>query len=156
PFAESTITQKLLAHHTKDPTPIHLLRADVPEAMSDVIRVMMAKDPADRYQTPAEVLEALAPWATPRFAAAPSTIKMRPVAPPTTTTRKAPPAPPKFGASGKTSAMLAALPPSPPANRRRWLLPAVAAGVFVLGVGIFLATRGRSGKPSSEPGQGPG
>src|SRR5262245_8237407 len=73
PFAESTVTQKLLAHHTKEPPPVCTFRPDVPEQMSDVIRRMMAKHPEDRYQTPAELVEALSPWATPRFAAAPST-----------------------------------------------------------------------------------
>src|SRR5207249_1229494 len=44
------------------PTPVRKLRPEVPEAMAAVLARMMAKDAAARYQTPAEVATALAPW----------------------------------------------------------------------------------------------
>jgi eukaryotic-like serine/threonine-protein kinase len=37
-------------------------RTDVPDGLWDVLRKMMAKDPAERYQTPSEVVEAVSPW----------------------------------------------------------------------------------------------
>jgi hypothetical protein len=61
PF-EGTVAQKLIWHQTRQPKPVRSLRADVPEEMAAVLEKMMAKDPAQRYSTPSEVMEALAPW----------------------------------------------------------------------------------------------
>jgi hypothetical protein len=41
------------------------LRADVPDGMAEVLRKMMAKDPAARFATPAGVAAALALWSDP-------------------------------------------------------------------------------------------
>jgi serine/threonine protein kinase len=61
PFGGNT-TQKLL-HHQMRPAPrLSTLDPSVPEGLSAVVAKMMAKKPADRYQTPAEVIAALAPW----------------------------------------------------------------------------------------------
>src|SRR5665213_982178 len=62
PFAEGTLNQKLLWHQMKTPTPVRKLRPDVPEAMAAVVARMMSKDAAARYQMPADVAAALAPW----------------------------------------------------------------------------------------------
>jgi serine/threonine protein kinase len=62
PFPEGTVAQKLLWHQLKDPAPVGDLRPEVPEHMALVVETMMAKSPADRYQDPLEVVEALAPW----------------------------------------------------------------------------------------------
>ena len=62
PFADGTLNQKLLWHQMKTPPPVRKLRPEVPEAMAAVVARMMAKAPAARYQTPAEVATALAPW----------------------------------------------------------------------------------------------
>jgi serine/threonine protein kinase len=62
PFAEGTLNQKLIWHQMKAPAPIQKLRPDVPEAMAAVVARMMAKDAAARFQTPADVVAALAPW----------------------------------------------------------------------------------------------
>ncbi len=62
PFVEGSTAQKLIWHQTRQPKPLQSLRSDVPEGLVAVVNKMMAKDPADRYQTPAEVAEALAPW----------------------------------------------------------------------------------------------
>lgn len=63
PFGEGTVAQKLLAHQTKAPRPVHELRQGVPTRLGDIVHRMLAKDPADRYLTPAAVAEALTPWA---------------------------------------------------------------------------------------------
>src|SRR5262245_41776934 len=60
PFNEGTVAQKLIWHQTRQPKPIRSLRPEVPEGIVAVVEKMMAKDPAQRYQTPAEVAEALA------------------------------------------------------------------------------------------------
>ena len=62
PFPGGKSAQKLIAHQTKEPEPIRNQRADVPEEMEALVAQMMAKDPANRPQTPAEVVEALGPW----------------------------------------------------------------------------------------------
>jgi hypothetical protein len=63
PFQEGPTLQKLFWQHVRQPKPIRELRQDVPEGLAAVIERMMAKEPAERYQTPAEVAEALAAWA---------------------------------------------------------------------------------------------
>jgi len=62
PFPSGTVSQKLLWHRTKDPTPIRQIRPEVPEGLAAVLAKMMAKEPAQRYQTPAEVAADLAQW----------------------------------------------------------------------------------------------
>jgi len=58
-FPNGTVSQKLLWHRTKDPTPIRQIRPEVPEGLAAIVEKMMRKDPAARYQTPAEVAIAL-------------------------------------------------------------------------------------------------
>jgi serine/threonine protein kinase len=65
PFAEGTPAQKMIAHQTREPPPIGTFRPGVPIELEEVVGTMMAKSPANRYQTPAEVVEALTPWAAP-------------------------------------------------------------------------------------------
>jgi serine/threonine protein kinase len=61
PFDGNT-TQKLLQHQLKAPPPLSAVDPDLPEELSAVVARMMAKKPEARYQTPAEVIAALAPW----------------------------------------------------------------------------------------------
>ena len=62
PFPDGKIAQKLIWHQVRQPTPVRQLRPEVPEGVAAILEKMMAKNPAQRYQTPAEVIEALAPW----------------------------------------------------------------------------------------------
>jgi eukaryotic-like serine/threonine-protein kinase len=62
PFPTGTVSQKLLWHRTKEPTPIRQLRPEVPEGLATIVATMMAKDPKNRYQTPADLAAALLPW----------------------------------------------------------------------------------------------
>jgi eukaryotic-like serine/threonine-protein kinase len=62
PFPEGKAAQKLIYHQIKQPTPVPTLRPAVPVKLAAVIEKMMAKDPAQRYQTPGDVVTALAPW----------------------------------------------------------------------------------------------
>ncbi len=64
PFPTGTVSQKLLWHRTKDPTPIRQIRPEVPEGLAVIIGKMMAKDPKARYQTPAQVVADLDPYLT--------------------------------------------------------------------------------------------
>lgn len=62
PFPTGTVSQKLLWHRTKEPTPIRQIRPEVPEPIAAILSKMMAKDPSMRYQSPGEVVNALAPY----------------------------------------------------------------------------------------------
>ncbi|WP_439624632.1 WD40 repeat domain-containing serine/threonine protein kinase [Gemmata sp.] len=61
PF-DGTTTAKLLAHQVRPVAPAHVVRPEVPPAVSAVIERMMAKAPADRYQTVGEVVTELLPY----------------------------------------------------------------------------------------------
>lgn len=61
PFAGNT-TQKLLQHQMAAPPSISTIDASLPKGLSGVAAKMLAKKPHERYQTPAEVIAALAPW----------------------------------------------------------------------------------------------
>ncbi|MBM4071316.1 MAG: serine/threonine protein kinase [Planctomycetes bacterium] len=62
PFHKGTVAQKLIWHQVRRPKSIRTLRPDVPEGLEQVLVRMLDKDPGKRYQTPAEVDEALSPW----------------------------------------------------------------------------------------------
>lgn len=66
PFAGGTLTEKLRAHQTCEPTPIRLRRPEVPEEMAAVLEKMLAKDPAQRYSRPLDVAQALEPFKSSR------------------------------------------------------------------------------------------
>ncbi|MFL5243061.1 MAG: protein kinase domain-containing protein [Gemmataceae bacterium] len=69
PFREGTALQKLICHQFDRPRPIRDIRPEVPEGLAFVLDRMMAKDLANRYQSPAEVEEALVPWTKTRIPA---------------------------------------------------------------------------------------
>ncbi len=62
PFPEGTVTAKLVAHQTRQPKPVESFRKDVPPGMLKVLQIMMEKKPANRFQQPVEVVDALAEW----------------------------------------------------------------------------------------------
>jgi formylglycine-generating enzyme required for sulfatase activity/predicted Ser/Thr protein kinase len=70
PFVEDTIGKLVLAHVEKEPVPLHEACPEVPAELSAVVAKMLAKDPAQRYQRPDEVAQALAPFAKARAKAA--------------------------------------------------------------------------------------
>ncbi|HEY2909533.1 MAG TPA: serine/threonine-protein kinase [Gemmataceae bacterium] len=61
PF-EGNTTQKLLHHQMKSVPKLTEIDPTVPEKLSNIVAKMMAKKPAERYQSPAEVIASLAPW----------------------------------------------------------------------------------------------
>src|SRR5262249_26763645 len=63
PFPQAkTMQEKLTFQQVRRPRPIRDRRPEVPAELAAVLDKMMAKDVTQRYQTPAEVVEALAPW----------------------------------------------------------------------------------------------
>ena len=63
PFPAPSLMEKLLAHQTGVPEPLEGRVPGLPEGLSDVVRRMMQKSPADRYPTPLAVAQALEPFA---------------------------------------------------------------------------------------------
>lgn len=61
PFPKGSFVEKLKQHAASLPTPIRELRPDVPPGLVRVLDKMLAKRPADRYQTPSELARDLAP-----------------------------------------------------------------------------------------------
>lgn len=59
PFAEGTMVQKLLQHQQAEPPAIDEIRRDVPRSLAEIVLRLMEKDPAERYQRPADLVAAL-------------------------------------------------------------------------------------------------
>jgi serine/threonine protein kinase len=60
PFAEGSLAERLYKHLNEKPPDIRQFNPSVPRALSPVLERMLEKDPQDRYQTPTELLAALA------------------------------------------------------------------------------------------------
>jgi len=66
PFPEGSVAQKLIWHQNRQPRHIRSLRPDIPDEIVATLDRMMMKDPAKRFQTPADVMASLSRWvATP-------------------------------------------------------------------------------------------
>lgn len=61
-FPDGRTAQKLVWQQIKDPVPITRFRPDVPPELGEVVHTLLQKRPEDRFQSPTEVFEALAPW----------------------------------------------------------------------------------------------
>ena len=62
PFPGNSVTDKLQSHAEGKVKPIRELRGDLPEGLEDVLQRLMSQDPDERFQTPAEAVEALRPY----------------------------------------------------------------------------------------------
>ncbi len=69
PHPEGTFTEKMLKHNMEDPKPLADWCPTLPEGVLAIVQKLMAKRPEDRFQTPAELAEALAPHAEPQRSA---------------------------------------------------------------------------------------
>ncbi|MEW4456373.1 serine/threonine-protein kinase [Bremerella sp. JC817] len=70
PFPNESAFEKVLAHCERQPTSLGELRDDVPSEVIAIVEQLMAKNPDDRFQTPAELIEALKPFGRPDSVAA--------------------------------------------------------------------------------------
>ena len=67
PYPGGSVLDKLTRHAVGKPPDPRTLRRDLSPGLAAVVRKMMARDPADRFQTPGEVATALTPFvASPR------------------------------------------------------------------------------------------
>jgi serine/threonine-protein kinase len=63
PFPGGSALDKLIRHNSENPAPLSEFRNDVPAEVEAIVRKLMARRPADRFQTPAELAAALGPFA---------------------------------------------------------------------------------------------
>lgn len=56
PFPEGTVLQKLLQHNSDDPIDPREYNPNLPEAVTNVLRKMLAKEPQRRYQSPSDLI----------------------------------------------------------------------------------------------------
>ncbi len=73
PFPEETVLQKLLQHQAEEPADPRLLRPDLPDELFKILRRMLAKAPAQRYQRPEALIRDLLALSTKYGLPAPST-----------------------------------------------------------------------------------
>ena len=73
PFRESTAMKVVLAHVQDVPRPLPEIRSDVPVELWQIVQKLLAKDPAQRFQQPTELAQALTSFA--RTASADSPLK---------------------------------------------------------------------------------
>ena len=59
PFPGGSALEKLIRHCSEQPQPPDSLRPDVPLVVSAIVRRLMAKEPADRFQKPIDLVNAL-------------------------------------------------------------------------------------------------
>jgi WD40 repeat protein/serine/threonine protein kinase len=62
PFQSESIRETLRGHRSMLARPLDFVRPEVPAELSALVARMIAKEPADRYQTPREVADTLAPF----------------------------------------------------------------------------------------------
>jgi serine/threonine protein kinase len=62
PSRKGTLRQKGISHQLNRPSPIKEIRPEIPDGLAAVLDRMIAREPGERFQTAAEVAEALAPW----------------------------------------------------------------------------------------------
>jgi serine/threonine-protein kinase len=66
PFPGSGMLDKLIRHHSEAPPAPDKLRPKIPAAVAAIVLQLLNKDPADRFQTPRELADALSPHASSR------------------------------------------------------------------------------------------
>ncbi len=70
PLNGNTTYELMMAHLNRTPTPLLELRPDIPARLSDIIAKALEKEPAKRFATAAEFLEALRSQSMPELAGA--------------------------------------------------------------------------------------
>jgi formylglycine-generating enzyme required for sulfatase activity/serine/threonine protein kinase/Leucine-rich repeat (LRR) protein len=157
PFQGNSLYDILQAHHRTEAQPLNQVRPDVPAELAAIVAKMMAKDPAQRFQTPLEVAKALSPFfkgggqpAAKLEAslppAAPAEPAAQPVPPPPVVMTSVPPAAaPSNSAAEPAWGSLAGIDTSgsrprkkPQASRRRIGFP-VAVALLLVGAVVFAA-----------------
>ena len=151
PFAGRSAMELWVAHAQTPPPSVTDLRPDVPAELAAVVARMLAKNPADRFQTPAEVAAALVPFikAGDKGSAGAMAVPDLPA-----DRRSADTAP------GTDPATIRPGDGPPPARPRRrgpmlvWIAPGLVLAMLV-GLGAGGVFRGKTGEPAGAGKDGP-
>src|SRR5205823_1455908 len=135
PYPGRNATEKMYGHCFTEPPTLQSLRPDAPAALSALVRRLMAKTPAERCQTPAELADLLAH--VPAAEATSPAITAEPPAP-QASSGTAPPWVPLLETDASRPE------PVPRRSRRRPLLWLAAAGAPLLA--LLIAVIASSGK----------
>ena len=144
PFPGENVAEKLMKHQMREAEPVTTLAPDVPDELVTVVVRMMAKRPGDRFQTPAEVTQALQPWAGQSVAELVASVPAGGSGSPSPSTATGVPKPSKPAPAPQGPASAAPKPskpaPAPPrrvpgstSNRIGMKLRLIRAGEFVMG-----------------------
>jgi serine/threonine protein kinase len=82
PFRASTAMEVIVKHLESEPEPLEDVRPEVAPEVRDIVRRLMAKNPKQRFQTPAALIEALAPWCEGNGCREPARLRPRAPGPP--------------------------------------------------------------------------
>ncbi len=119
--------EKMTAHVQQTAPPIESLLPEIPRELAAIIEKMLAKDPAERFAQPADVIEALTPFCT---NAALSALLVKAEEAKTMQSGE-------FAARmPKRSGSTAARPATQPTRRRPSILAVIGLALFVLGFGF--------------------
>ena len=158
PYVADSFPELCAMIYTAPPTPLWELRPEVPEGLVDVIERCLARKPADRYPSVAELVQALAPYGREETRAAAAAI-LRLHAPGLTLP---PPAKPSAGKGRRTGrvrgdgAGARRVPAGKGSERRRSRAPWIVAGAVVVAAISWGGLRavgsgGRLGATGGEP-----
>jgi serine/threonine-protein kinase len=159
PFAHaSSLIDKLLAHTEEAPPAIRDLRPEVPAGLAAVLEKMLAKNPDDRYESAADVAEALRPFIR-ETEPEPEVIEAVMIAPPAAPIATVVTPPPDTAPVAEGRTVLEPDRPRKPKKAKKkprvwWKRPwakvaACAVALLLIGGIIFAATRGK--KPTENP-----
>jgi WD40 repeat protein/serine/threonine protein kinase len=137
PFPGGSLSEKLLKHQLREPQLVEEVRPEVPPGVAQLVRKLMAKRPEQRYQTPAELAEALETVHQSRT-------KRTATSDVTKVTEKDNAFTDIDLPAGETLAAGATSPDHPPSRRRRWPFVVLGiGGVAVLGAIVLALVLGR-------------
>ncbi len=143
PFPDGTLTERILRHQTHEPPSILLERPGTPRDLVKICEKMMAKEPADRFESAIGVSQALAAWR-------PVPQKILRAVPLDEADNRAAAAPGASGGTGGVAAVLHRVVANLTGNRRRLAVVGAVSAVVVLAVILGLLSWPRGSASDDE------
>jgi serine/threonine protein kinase len=121
PFPDTSFVRQMIRHATETPRPLMELLPTVPEGFQTIMNSLLAKDPAQRFSTPAQAARALKPFIEPGVGSAPGADDAPQLRSYLTWLETAPAEPPEEELAGPTKVVVG------PATERDPVVPAPAS-----------------------------